>query len=187
MPAVRKRLVRNRVGHLLAENKRLFLPNHLDQVRAIAMRGVTEEQMSELLDISETQIGRWKKEYPAFQKALENGYTDADVAVFGSLYQTAVCYSHDEEKIFQWDGEIIRAQTIKHHKPDVAAIKLWITNRQREHWKDRQQVGVHGGADDNSPLGLRDETKLEVMASILALIQPKPDVAIIDGRTGRVD
>ena len=62
-----------------------------------------------------------------------------------------------------------------------------MTNRQREHWKDRQQVGVSGGSDDNAPIGIRDETKMEVMSSILALIKPKPDNAVIDGRTGKVE
>jgi 3-deoxy-D-arabino-heptulosonate 7-phosphate (DAHP) synthase class II len=171
----------------MAERQRLFLPDHLAQVRAIAMRGVTEEEMSEIFDISEREIERWKRQYPLFKKALDEGYTDADQAVLSALYQTAVGYTHDEEKVFQWDGAIVRADTIKHYKPDIAAIKLWITNRQREYWKDRQQVGVNGGTDDNAPIGLRDESKLEVMASILALIKPKPDNVTIDGRTGQVD
>lgn len=180
-----KRFARNRAGHLLAEGARLFLPDHLDQVRAIAMQGIDEEQMSELFDISPRQLGLWKSQYPAFQEALEAGYTDADAAVLGALYQVATGYTHDEEKIFQWDGEVIRADTIKHYKPDVQAIKLWLTNRQREHWADRKETEHSGNKD--SPIGIRDETKLEVMASILALIKPKPDNVTIDGRTGAVE
>jgi hypothetical protein len=178
---------RNQSGSLLAEGKRLFLPDHLDQVRAIAMRGVSEKEMCDIFDIHPRMIKLWKKQYPLFQDALAEGYTDADAAVLSALYQSAVGYTHDEEKIFQWDGDIIRADTTKHYKPDIAAIKLWLTNRQREHWKDRQQVGMHGGADDNAPLGLRDETRMEVMSSILALIKPKPDNVTIDGTTGEVE
>jgi len=181
-----RKFVRNNAGQLLAEQHRLFLPDHLDQVRAIAMRGIKEEQMSEIFDISRKQMGLWKAQYPLFKDALEAGYTDADAAVLGALYQSAVGYMHDEEKIFQWDGEIIRADTIKHYKPDTAAIKLWITNRQKEHWKDRHHTNV-SGKDDNAPIGIRDETKMEVMASILSLIKPKPDNAVIDERTGKVD
>jgi hypothetical protein len=181
-----KKFVRNTAGHLLAERSRLFLPDHLDQVRAIAMRGIKEEQMCEIFDIGRRQMGLWKAQYPLFKEALEAGYTDADAAVLGALYQSAIGYTHDEEKIFQWDGEIVRAETVKHYKPDTAAIKLWLTNRQKEHWKDRHHTNV-SGTDDTSPIGIRDETKLEVMASILALIKPKPDNAVIDGRTGKVD
>tara|TARA_R110002126_G_scaffold203064_6_gene350400 strand:- start:988 stop:1566 length:579 start_codon:yes stop_codon:yes gene_type:complete len=190
MPAKRltkvKKFVRNNAGHLRAEGHRLFLPDHLEQVRAIAMRGIDEKQMSEIFDISPRQMGRWKAQYPLFKDALEAGYTDADAAVLAALYQSAVGYTHDEEKIFQWDGEIVRAETVKHYKPDVAAIKLWLTNRQQENWKDRHQTNM-SGATDNSPIGIRDETKMEVMSSILALIKPKDDNVVIDGRTGEVD
>lgn len=182
----KRRFVRNTAGHLLAERSRLFLPDHLDQVRAIAMRGVSEEQMMEIFDIGSRQMGLWKAQYPLFKEALEEGYTDADAAVLGALYQSAIGYTHDEEKIFQWDGEIVRAETVKHYKPDIAAAKLWLTNRQKENWKDRHHTNV-SGKDDNSPIGIRDETKMEVMASILSLIKPKPDNATIDGRTGEVD
>ena len=189
MPAVRlqKKFVRNRSGRLLAEGERLFLPDHLNQVRAIAMRGIGEEQMSELFDIKRSQINKWKKQYPLFKEALEDGFTDADAAVLSAVYQSAVGYTHDEEKLFFWDGDVTRADTIKHYKPDMVAAKLWLTNRQREHWKDRQHTSVSGGESDTSPLGLRDETKLEVMSSILALINPKPDNAVtIDSETGKV-
>lgn len=182
----KRKFVRNTTGHLLAERSRLFLPDHLDQVRAIAMRGIKEEQMCEIFDIGSRQMGLWKSQYPLFKEALEAGYTDADAAVLGALYQSAIGYTHDEEKIFQWDGEIIRAETVKHYKPDTAAIKLWMTNRQQEHWKDRHHTNV-SGTDDKSPIGIHDETKMEVVASILALIKPKPDNAVIDGRTGKVD
>ena len=152
------------------------------------MRGLGRERISELFDIHPRELARWEREYPAFADALDAGYTDADAAVLSALYQRAVGYSHDEEKIFQWDGEIVRADTVKHYAPDVSAIKLWLTNRQRDHWRDRQHISASGGADDNAPIGLRDETKREVMASILALIQPKPDNApvTIDHDSGDV-
>lgn len=186
MPDKGSRKVRNRTGHLLAEGQRLFLPDHLEQVRAIAMRGITQDEMSEMFDIDRRQLGTWKKQYPAFKEALEGGYTDADAAVLSSLYQSAVGYTHDEEKIFQWDGEIIRAQTVKHYKPDMAAIKLWLTNRQKENWKDRHHSNV-SGTNDHLPIGIRDETKAELMSSILSLIKPKPDSVTIDGHTGQVE
>ena len=169
----------------MAERDRLFLPDHLEQVRAIAQRGITEEAMSEMFDIHPSQIKLWKKQYPLFRDALEQGYTDADASVLSAVYQSAVGYTHDEEKIFMWDGDIIRADTVKHYKPDMAAAKLWLTNRQRNYWADRRETEVSGKAD--APIGLRDETKHEVMASILALIQPKPDGVTIDGRTGEVE
>ena len=130
--------------------------------------------MADMFDIHPRQISLWKKQYPTFRDAIEEGYTDADAAVLSAVYQSAIGYTHDEEKLFMWDGAVIRADTVKHYKPDMNAAKLWLTNRQRKHWADRRETEVSGKAD-GVPIGLRDETKLEVMSSILALIQPKDD------------
>ena len=47
MPAKRiNRKVRKRNGQIMPAGRRLFLPDHLDQVRAIAMRGISEESYS---------------------------------------------------------------------------------------------------------------------------------------------
>jgi len=179
------RKARNTHGQLMKAGARVFLPDYPDQIRAIMMNGFDEDDISEVFDISRKQMGIWKAQYPHFKKAVEAGYTDADAAVLNALFQTAVGYTHDEEKIMMWDGDVIRADTVKHYKPDVQAIKLWLTNRQRDNWSDRRETQVSGKAD--SPIGLRDETKMEVMSSILSLIQPKPDNAVIDGRTGEVE
>jgi len=169
----------------MPSGSRVFLPDFPDQIRAIMMNGMDEDDISEVFDISRRQMGIWKAQYPHFKKAVEQGYTDADAAVLNALFQTATGYTHDEEKIMMWDGEVIRADTIKHYKPDVQAIKLWLTNRQKQNWSDRKETQVSG--KEGAPIGIRDETKMEVMSSILSLIQPKSDNAMIDGRTGEVE
>jgi hypothetical protein len=169
----------------MSAGQRVFLPDYADQIRAIMMNGFDEDDISEIFDISRQQMGIWKAQYPSFKKAVEDGYTDADAAVLNALFQTATGYEHDEEKVMMWDGEIITHTTQKKYKPDVQAIKLWLTNRQRKNWSDRRETEVRGAAD--APIGLRDETKMEVMSSILALIKPKPDNALIDGRTGEIE
>lgn len=159
----------------LRHEEGFFLPHHLDMVRAILMRGSSEKEMAEMLGIPISLMKRWKKFYPLFKAAITEGKTYADENVIVSTYQAAVGYSHEEEVLFNWQGRVIRTTRTKHHKPDMTAAKLWLTNRQKQYWKDRQQLAVSGGQNDNAPIGLREETKLEVMSSILALIKPKPD------------
>lgn len=186
MPAKRiNRKARNRNGQLIKAGGRVFLPDYPDQIRAIMMNGFDEDDISELFDISRQQMGIWKAQYPHFKKAVEMGYTDADAAVLNALFQTATGYSHEEEKVMMWDGDILTHTVEKHYKPDVQAIKLWLTNRQKQNWSDRKETKVSGDAD--APIGLRDETKMEVVSSILALIKPKPDNVVIDGKTGQVE
>lgn len=157
-----------------------FLPNLLDQVKAIAMQGLGDDEMAALFGIPQDQFAKWKDFYPSFAKAIEAGRTQADAEVVVALFKSAVGYSHLEEKVFydSNDGSIIRADTTRHYAPNLPSIKLWLTNRKKDQWKDRSDVRVGGSnraGDDDAPIGVRDETKLELMSSILSLIRAKPD------------
>ena len=96
----------------MTKQMQFFLPSHLDQVRAIAARGMTDLDMCKFLDIHPKQMKLWKKQYPLFEQAIEDGRTDADVEVVQALYKSAVGYSHVEEKLFMWDGDVIRTDTV---------------------------------------------------------------------------
>ena len=156
-------------------HEEIFLPRQLDIVKAIMMMGASEEDMAAMFCIDSSLLKKWKEFYPALKDAIEEGKTYADENVVISLYQAAVGYSHEEEVLFNWMGEVIRATRVKHYPPDITACKFWLTNREKEHWKSGQQMAVSGGGGDASPIGLRDETKQEVLSSILALVQTKPD------------
>jgi uncharacterized SAM-dependent methyltransferase len=108
---------------------------------------------------------------------LREGRTWADARVLQSLFEVATGYSHPETKVhFDKYGDVHTFDMVKHYKPDVEAIKMWMTNRQKDTWRTRQDVGVHGGAGDKSPVGVavKNETKEQLVSSILSLIQPKP-------------
>jgi hypothetical protein len=144
------------------------------------MQGLGDDEMAALFGIPDNLFAQWKDFYPSFAKAIETGRTQADAEIVRALYKRAIGYTHPEEKIFydSQDGSIIRADTTRHYPPDLPSIKLWLTNRKKEQWKDRSDVR-HGGAsasgNDDAPIGVRDETKLELISSILSLIKPKPD------------
>ncbi len=153
----------------------MFLPDHLSQVKAIAMRGLTDQEMAEVFGIKKGLIEKWKEFYPSFNKAIEEGRTEADIKVVQALFEKATGYSHNEEKIhFDKGGKVHTYDTIKQYPPDMAAIKMWMTNRQKEHWTDSTEHRM-GGTKDGEPIGVRDETKSEIVNSILGLIKPKSD------------
>ena len=72
------------------------------------------------------------------------------------LYQRACGYSHQSEKIFNNQGEVIRAECTEHYAPDTGAIALWLKNRQPKKWRDKQDVALTGA--DGGPV----ETKLTI-------------------------
>ncbi len=155
----------------------VFLPDFPEQVKAIAMRGVSDDEMAQQFGISEKLMQDWKRFYPDFAKAIDDGRTHADVRVVQALFHRAIGYSHPEVKLAQFEGEFTDERIVdKHYPPDFGAIKYWLNNRQREHWKDRTEHAVGGSKDmPDIGVGVKDETKAELVSSILALITPQDD------------
>lgn len=101
----------------------------LEQIELITMLGATDTQMSEILGISEATLNNYKRDHPEFLEAIKKGKREADARVIKSLFERACGYEHPEEKIFCSEGKIVRADTIKHYPPEVAAIVWWTKNR----------------------------------------------------------
>jgi hypothetical protein len=58
-----------------------------------------------------------------------------------SLYQRAIGYSYDAEKIFcDRNGEVTRVPYVEHVPPDVTACIFWLKNRKPADWRDAQQM-----------------------------------------------
>jgi hypothetical protein len=51
-------------------------------------------------------------------------------------------YKHKAEKIMQYEGQVIRAPYVEHYAPDTPAAVAWLSRRQPNLWRERQQVDV---------------------------------------------
>lgn len=119
-----------------------------DQVYRLSLLGSTDEEMAHCLGVTEKTFIEWKQGHEEFLQSITRGKEDADGNVAERLYQRALGYSHAEEKIFQSDGKIIRAETTKHYPPDTQAASLWLRNRQPQKWRDKvdhEHSGPGGG------------------------------------------
>lgn len=114
------------------------------QVERLARAGWTDAQMAEFFGVDERTWHRWKDADPEFCQSLKDWKVEADHRVERSLFERATGYSCPEEKVFNHNGEILRAETVKHYPPDTTAAIFWLKNRLREQWRDRQEV-------DNDP------------------------------------
>lgn len=112
----------------------------LELVKRLAMLGLTDKEIAKSLNIAESTLNLYKKKHKRFSESLKNGKEIADAKVAESLYKRACGYEHPEEKIFCSEGEIVRANTIKHYPPDTAAAFIWLKNRQPEKWRDKREV-----------------------------------------------
>ena len=98
--------------------------------------------MADFFGVAIRTIERWTVEHEDFCRAIKDAKEVANARVERSLYQRAVGYTFDSEKIMQFQGEVVRAETREHVPPDVTAQIFWLKNRKPEDWRDKQELDV---------------------------------------------
>ncbi len=116
-----------------------YKPEYAAQAEKLCALGATDIELADFFQVSTRTIYRWRNTIDEFCQAVTCGKEAADVRVERALYNRAVGYSFESEKIFNHQGEIIRAPTTEHVPPDPSAAKLWLTNRKPENWRDKQE------------------------------------------------
>jgi len=104
----------------------------------------TNEDLADLFDVTTATIKLWRQKHPKFSAAIKEGKDYRDSQVERSLYERAIGYSHPEEKIFNHQGMVIRAETTKHYPPDPTAMIFWLKNRQPGKWRDKKDIDREG-------------------------------------------
>jgi hypothetical protein len=111
-----------------------------EEARKLCENGATDVEVADGLEISVATLYRWKGKFPQFCEALKAGKSIADERVERSLYHKAIGYTFDSEKVFQFQGSIVRAATREHVPPDTTAAIFWLKNRRAEQWRDKTEV-----------------------------------------------
>jgi len=117
-----------------------YKPEFDDLAYKFALLGATNKEMAGFFDVAESTFDLWRIGHPKFSGAITRGKVLADSKVAESLYRRALGYTHIENKIFQYKGQIIRAETIKHYPPDTQAAVTWLRNRQPRLWRDKTDI-----------------------------------------------
>lgn len=108
-----------------------------EQVIKLCRLGATDGELADFFNVCEATINNWKRDFPEFLESIKKGKIEADMNVVNSLYKRATGYEHDEDKIFNNNGEPLIVPTIKHYPPEPTAIIYWLNNRRRQNWKAR--------------------------------------------------
>lgn len=109
--------------------------------------GATDQDLSELFSVSRSTVNLWKIEFLEFSDALKDAKTVADARVERALYQKAVGYSHPEDDIKMYEGQVIITPTVKHYPPDTTACIFWLKNRMPEQYRANPEDDGGSGAD----------------------------------------
>lgn len=110
------------------------------QIEKLARKGWTDAEMADFHGVTDRTWDNWKKAHPEFFRSLKDWKAEADEKVERSLFERAAGYTHPEEKIFQHEGRVVRAETTKHYPPDSTAMIFWLKNRRPEDWRDKHEV-----------------------------------------------
>lgn len=149
-----------------------YKPEYVGQVIKLCELGATDIEIADFFGINSITLYRWCTKYPEFSKARCTAKEIADTRVERSLYHRALGYTFESEKVFQYQGEIVRAKTREHVPPDATAMIFWLKNRQRDKWRDIQKH-EHGAPGDFDRMD--DETFMAEMrkeAAALGLSVP---------------
>ena len=145
------------------------------------MQGCTDDEIAFSFGLNPKIIKAWRKIYPDFDKAIEEGRTVADLQVIEALHKRAVGLTrrYDIAKpVGRGKQASLEVVTLEEEiLPETNAIKMWLQNRDPERWNRAAKHLQLSGKKGEPPIGVKHETKRELMASILSLIQPKPDGA----------
>lgn len=150
----------------------VFLPSNEHLVKMVAMQGADDEEIAKMFGVPYEHFQAWRKMYPSFNVALNEGRLPIDAEVTYSLYKQTQGFHYEEETATP-KGAIVSVK--KFNRPDTSAIKYWLENRRPDLWRSATTSRHTGKDDDHSPDGMKLETKSELIDSIVALIQPKPD------------
>lgn len=128
--------------HTLDEFLELKPTSYLPLVARMAGKGGTHAEIANALGLTLADFGEARTLVEGFDEALKLGERYADDRVESALYQSAVGYHIDTEKVFHHQGIVTRAPTREFIKPDTTAAKFWLVNRRPDDWADKQQVDV---------------------------------------------
>ena len=104
--------------------------------KALAKEGRKDLYIYKVLGICEATGISYKKKYPSFNKAMDDGFAEPIKVIENNLYKLAKGYSEtNREKLFVVSGgsqigsHVERVKVIEHYEPNLRAIEYFLNNK----------------------------------------------------------
>ena len=124
---------------------------------------LTDEEICNRLKIKKSSFYSYKRKYPELEQALRKGKDETNAEVENALLKSSLGYEYVEEsvatrkEVIYENGKRVSEISepvkisLKKFKPsETAAAKLWLTNRDAENWKEKNQLDI--GNSSNEPI-----------------------------------
>ena len=119
-----------------------YKPEFAKQAEHLCKLGATDYEIAKFFGVNQSTIYYWQSKYEEFSKSIKTGKAELDERVERSLYHKATGYTFETEKVFQFQGEIVRAKVTEHVPPDATSMIFWLKNRRPEQWRDVKESKV---------------------------------------------
>lgn len=103
-----------------------------------ARNGLTDKQIAHNMGIRRETLYEWEKKYPNISNTLKKGKEIVDAQAENALLKRVLGYDVTETKVVESPNGITKTTTTKHIPPDVTACIIWLKNRRRGKWGDKQ-------------------------------------------------
>lgn len=124
--------------------KTYYKKEYAEQAFKLCLLGADNKRLANFFSVGETTIIDWSNNHKEFSEAIKRGKEEADAEIAHSLYHRAKGYSHKDVDIRVIEGKVVTTEITKQYPPDTAAAMIWLKNRQRDKWRDKQ-------AEDDAP------------------------------------
>lgn len=122
-----------------------YKPEFAKIAKKMCELGATDPQLAEAFEVTTSTIALWKVTHKEFSDAIKISKDISDNLVEQSLYKRALGYECEEVDIRVIEGQIVQTIVKKVYPPDPTAMIFWLKNRQKDKWRDKQEV-QHSGS-----------------------------------------
>lgn len=146
------RLAKGKYQEWLTEDGLLLL-------RRWARNGMTDDEIAEAIGINRVTLYKWKAKYSNIGNALKRTKEVYDSEVEEALENAALGY-YKKEREWRRDPDtgdmVLYREYEKWFKPDVTAQIFWLKNRDKLHWRDKQEIQMDLEEDEYGVLAMPD-------------------------------
>ncbi len=134
-----KQLAENEANGIKKGQPTKYKERFAQEAYGLCELGATDKGLAAFFNVSLKTIDNWKNAQPDFLHSINKAKFDCDNKIVRSLHERASGYSHKDTKIFQYEGEPVIVDTVKHYPPDPTSMIFWLKNRNPKEWRDKPE------------------------------------------------
>lgn len=134
---------KKKIKHAHPGQPEKYKTEYAELARIFCLKGADDAKLAEVFGVNELTINRWKVKHPEFCKSIKDGKEYADAEVASSLFKQAIGFTRKVQKIVVVDKCPETVEYEEYFPPSTTAAIMWLKNRDKKNWRDKQDV-EHG-------------------------------------------